>query len=54
MLKKATAQSSSPEQRPSKGQRKANFWLCRRAYKSLKIYKGNFSVKSTTSLKRMN
>ena len=54
MLKKATAQSSSSEQRTSKGHRKANFWLIRREYQPSKIYKGNFLVKASDSLKRMN
>jgi len=54
MLKKATAQSSSSEQRTSKGHRKANFWLIRREYQPSKIYKGNFLVKASDSLKRMD
>jgi hypothetical protein len=45
MLKKACP-SSGPEQRPSKGNRKANFWLCGRAYKLSEIYRGNFFNKS--------
>ena len=54
MLKKTKAQVSSSEQRPSKGNRKANFWLFRKAYKSLRIYRGNFLVKTSDSLKRMD
>ena len=35
--------SSSPEQRHSKGHRKANFWLIRRAYKPSKFTEAIFS-----------
>jgi hypothetical protein len=30
------------------------FWLIRKAYKPSKIYRGNFSVKTNTSLKRVD
>jgi len=53
MLKKATAQSISPVQRPSKGHRKFIFGLLRREYKPFKIYRGNFLVKASDSLKRI-
>jgi hypothetical protein len=54
MLNKSHSPGSSPEQKPAKGHTKANFWLIRRVYKPSKIYRGNFSVKTNTSLKRMD
>jgi restriction endonuclease S subunit len=50
MLNKATAQVAALNKELQKGIER----LIRRAYKPLKIYRGNFSVKSTTSLKRMD
>jgi hypothetical protein len=54
MLNKSHSPGNSPKQKTAKGDRKAYFWLIRRVYKPSKIYKGDFSIKTSTSLKRMD
>jgi len=54
MLRKATFQVAALNKDLHKGIEREIFGLLRRAYKPFKIYRVNFLVKSTTSLKRMD